>query len=315
VIFRLAKFALLPDSRPGSLRIHSGIHFDSLFAPTYPKFIPSNSMTLRPSRLLRELRAGKNPCTLKFNLNDPRLIEIGGIAGASAVWLCNEHVPNDWINLENQIRAAKLHDMDSIVRVSKGAYSDYVKPLELDATALMIPHVGSAQEAKKIVEMTRFMPLGRRALDGGNTDGKFCQVPLNDYLHHSNTEKLLIFQIESPEALAHVEEIAAVPGFDILLFGPGDYSHLIGKPGQVDAPEVVQARMRVAAAGRKHGKYLMMPGMIAPLKELESEGWRIFNLGADVLSLGAAFQKLTADYRGESATSAVSVYGSSVKDA
>lgn len=207
-------------------------------------------MTLRPSRLLRELNSGKNPCTLKFNFNDPRIIEMAGLSGASAVWLCNEHVPNDWINLENQIRAARLHDMDSIVRVSKGSYSDYIKPFELDATALMVPHVASAQEARKIVEMTRFMPLGRRPLDGGNTDGKFCQIPLKDYLHHSNSQKLLILQIESPEALANIEEIAAVPGFDVLLFGPGDFSHLIGKPGQMDAPEVVEARRIVAAAGK-----------------------------------------------------------------
>lgn len=41
---------------------------------------------------------------------------------------------------------------------------------------------------------------------------------MTEYLKHGNTEKLLILQIESPEALANVEEIAAVPGFDILLF-------------------------------------------------------------------------------------------------
>lgn len=267
-------------------------------------------MKLRPSRLLRELRSGSNPCTLKFNLNDPRIIEMAGLAGASAVWLCNEHVPNDWINLENQVRAAKLHDMDTIVRVSKGSYSDYVKPFEMDATAIMVPHVTTADEALKIVETTRFMPLGRRPMDGGNVDGAFCQIPIADYLKHSNEERLLILQIESPEALAHVEEIAAVPGFDVLLFGPGDFSHLIGKAGQVGAPEVVAARKRVASAAQKHGKYLMMPGMIAPQAELAGEGWRIFNLGADVLSLGSAFNKLVADYRGASATAPAAVYNS-----
>jgi len=265
-------------------------------------------MTLRHSRLLRELNAGQNPCTLKLNLNDPRIVEMAGLAGASAVWLCNEHVPNDWTNLENQVRAAKLHDLDSIVRVSKGSYSDYVKPFEMDATAIMVPHVGTADEARKIVEMTRFMPLGRRPIDGGNIDGGFCQTPVVDYLKHSNTERLLILQIESPEALANVEEIAAVPGFDVLLFGPGDFSHLIGKAGQVGAPEVVAARKRVAAAARKHGKYPMMPGMIAPLAELQEEGWRIFNLGADVLSLGSAFNALVAGYKGAAATSPTAVY-------
>ena len=267
-------------------------------------------MKLRPSRLLRELRAGRNPCTLKLNLNDPRIVEMAGLAGASAVWLCNEHVPNDWTNLENQVRAARLHDLDSIIRVSKGSYSDYVKPFEMDATAIMVPHVTTADEARKVVEMTRFLPLGRRPMDGGNIDGAFCQIPVADYLHHSNTERLLILQIESPEALENVEAIAAVPGFDVLLFGPGDYSHLIGKAGQIGAPEVVAARKRVAAAALRHGKYLMSPGMIAPRAELEAEGWRILNLGADVVSLGSAFNKLVADYQSVAPVAPASAYRS-----
>jgi len=211
-------------------------------------------MKLRSSRILRELRAGKAPTCFKLNLGDPRIIELCGLAGASAVWICNEHVSNDWFNLENQIRAAKLYDVDSIVRVEKGSYSDYVKPFEADATAIMVPHVRTAEEARHIVEMTRFHPLGRRAVDGGNADGRYCQIPTAEYMAHSNSEQLLIFQIESPEALENVEAIAAVPGYEMLLFGPGDFSHQIGKPGQIDAPEVVAARKRVGAAARKEGK-------------------------------------------------------------
>lgn len=246
-------------------------------------------MNLRSSRILRELRAGQRPTCFKLNLGDPRVIELCGLAGASAVWLCNEHVSNDWFNLENQIRAAKLYDVDTIVRVEKGSYSDYVKPFEADATAIMVPHVKTADEARHIVEMTRFHPLGRRAMDGGNPDGRYCQVPLADYMAHSNTERCLIFQIECPVALENVEAIAAVPGYDMLLFGPGDFSHLIGKPGQINAPEVVAARQRVGAAARKHGKYVMTPAMMAPRPVLEAEGYHVFTLGADVLGLGGYF--------------------------
>src|SRR5204863_8755625 len=94
--------------------------------------------------------------------------------------------------------------------------------------------------------------------------GVYCQIPLADYIAHSNSERVLIFQIESPQALENVERIAAVPGFDILLFGPGDFSHLLGKPGQINDPEVVAARKRVGAAAKAHGKFAMSPGMIAP---------------------------------------------------
>ena len=258
-------------------------------------------MKLRSSRILRELRAGKQPTCFKLNLGDPRVIELCGLAGASAVWICNEHVSNDWFNLENQIRAAKLYDVDTIVRVEKGSYSDYVKPFEADATAIMVPHVKTAEEARHIVEMTRFHPLGRRAVDGGNADGRYCQIPVDEYMAHSNAERLLIFQIESPVALENVEAIAAVPGYEMLLFGPGDFSHLIGKPGQVNAPEVVAARQRVGAAARRHGKFAMAPGMMAPRQVFEAEGYGVFTLGADVLGLGEYFKAQMAAYDGAAA--------------
>ena len=253
-------------------------------------------MKLRRSRILHELRLGSFATCIKLNLSDPRIVELCGLAGTSAVWICNEHVGNDWFNLENQIRAAKLYDMDTIVRVEKGSYSDYVKPFEADATAIMVPHVTSAADARKIVEMARFHPLGKRAMDGGNVDGQYCHVPLMDYISHSNTERALIFQIESPEALENVEEIAAVPGFDILLFGPGDFSHLIGKPGEINHPTVVAARKKVAATARKNGKFAMIPGILAARSVLEEEGYQCFNLGADVLGLAEYLQKKVAAF-------------------
>ena len=268
-------------------------------------------MKLRPSRILRELSAGQNPTVLKLNLIDPRIIELAGLAGASAVWLCNEHVPNDWLNLEHQIRAAKLHDLDTIVRVSKGSYSEYVKPFECDATGIMVPHITSADEARSVVDMVRCHPLGRKPLDAGNMDGLFCQVPLAEYAMHCNTEKFVILQIESPEALEKVEEIAAVPGFDCLLFGAGDFSHRIGKLGQATHPEVVAARKRVAAAALKNGKHVAVASLFGQRDQLIEEGTRIFTLGADVIELGNAFRKLVTDFGGGSTSpSTDSVYAS-----
>lgn len=246
------------------------------------------------SRVLRLLREGSCPTVLKINLGDPRVIEIAGICGADAVWLCNEHVPNDWVGLENQIRAARIHEMDTLVRVCRGSYSDYIRPLEAGATGIIVPHVASAAEARQIVDWVRFHPIGRRPLDGGNVDGHFCLVPAREYIRHANEERIVVLQIESPEALQEVEAIAAVPGFDGLMFGPGDFSHRIGRIGELDAPEVVAARRRVAAAARTHGKFAMASGLMAPLPELAVEGYRLFGIGADVLGLAAYVQERLA---------------------
>jgi 4-hydroxy-2-oxoheptanedioate aldolase len=244
-------------------------------------------MKLRSSRVLKLLREGQLPTVLKINLSDPLVIEIAGLSGVDAVWLCTEHVPNDWLGLEGQIRAARVHNIDTLVRVGRGSYSDYIRPFEADATGIIVPHVASEKEARQIVEWVRFHPVGKRALDGGNTDGQYCLVPLGEYITYSNSQRVVILQIESPEALENVEQIAAVPGFDGILFGPGDFSHRIGKAGQIDAPEVVDARKRVAAACRQHGKFAMTAGLIAPLSELVQEGYRVIGIGADVVGLGA----------------------------
>jgi 2-keto-3-deoxy-L-rhamnonate aldolase RhmA len=81
-----------------------------------------------------------------------------------------------------------------------------------------------------------------------------------------------------------------------LLFGPGDFSHLIGRAGQIRDPEVVAARRRVAAAAQAHGKFAMSAGLFEPRSVLEGEGYRVFNLGADVLGLGDYFRAKVADF-------------------
>ena len=79
-------------------------------------------MKTRRSRLLEKLRRGELASLLKINLSDPRVVEIAGLTGADGVWLCTEHVPGDWLNLENQIRAARIHDVDTLVRVGRSIF-------------------------------------------------------------------------------------------------------------------------------------------------------------------------------------------------
>ena len=94
---------------------------------------------MRNSRIRRDLRETGMATCVKLNLGDARVVELAGLAGFSSAWICQEHVPTDWSDVENAVRAGKNHDLDIIVRVSKGAYSDYIKPFECDAAAIMVP--------------------------------------------------------------------------------------------------------------------------------------------------------------------------------
>jgi len=242
-------------------------------------------MKMRPSRVLRRLRAGQLATSAKINSADPRVVEIAASSGFDCVWLCNEHVPTDWLTMENMVRAAKLHDCDAMVRVSRGSYSDYVRPLEMDAAGIMVPHLMSAQQARDVVRMTKFHPVGRRPVDGGNLDGFFCKIDPVAYAEQANRERFVVLQIEDPEPLDELDEIAAVPGYEMLLFGPGDFSHGIGKLGQWECPEVLAARAAVVDAARRHGKFAGTVCAPAQTREMWEMGYQFLNVCADVVGL------------------------------
>ena len=255
-------------------------------------------MEMRPSRVLRQLRGGKLAAVAKFNTADPRVVEIGAASGFDCVWMDNEHTPMDWLCLENMIRAAKIHGVDAMVRVCRGSYSEYVRPLEMDASGIMVPHLMSADEARQVVRITRFHPLGRRPWDGGNLDGFFCKIDPLTYLKDANEQRFVAVQIEDPEPLEMLDEIAAVPGYDMLFFGPGDFSHGIGKATQVQDPEVVSARRAVAAAARKHGKFAGTVCEADDVRQMWEMGYQFLAVCADVIGLvqyfDAAAEKVAA---------------------
>ena len=117
-------------------------------------------MFMRESRVLKKMRAGKVATSIKLNMADPRIAEIAAMCGFDCIWVDMEHVPNDYSVIENVIRAAKNYDTDVLTRVAKGCYSDYIRPLEADSTAIMVPHVMSLKEAREIVYFTKFHPIG-----------------------------------------------------------------------------------------------------------------------------------------------------------
>lgn len=256
---------------------------------------------MRRSRVLARLRAGQLASAVKLNLGDPRVAEIAAASGVDCLWIDLEHVPNDLREIENQIRAAKVYDVDTMVRVPRGSYSDLVYPLEMDATGIMVPHVMSAADARQVVRWTRFHPLGRRPIDGGNADGAYCQIPAAEYVRQANQERFLVVQIEDPEPLAELDEIAQIPGIDVILFGPGDFSHGIGHVGQLDHPQVVAAERRVAEAALRHGKFA---GAVASLDQLAAKfdmGFRFINVGADVLALTEYFGRISRAFQAQAA--------------
>jgi 4-hydroxy-2-oxoheptanedioate aldolase len=209
-----------------------------------------------------------------------------------------EHIANNYSVIENQILSAKAHDTDCLVRVARGSYSDHVRPLELDAAGIMVPHVMNLEDAKQVVRMTRFHPIGRRALDGGNADGAYCMIDAEAYIAQANAERFLMIQIEDPEPMDDLDAICSLEGIDVIFFGPADFSQGIGDPCNFSNPRLLEARRLVAETAIKHGKYAGTVGSPANIKELYGMGYRFISLGADVVGLVNYFREMAAAFQG-----------------
>ena len=253
-------------------------------------------MNMRKSRVLEKLRAGEVVNCFKLNFADGRIAEVAAMHGFDCIWAGMEHIANTWAAVESQIWAAKTHDTDVMVRVSRGSYSDYIKPLELDAAGIIVPHIMSLEDAKSVVRMTRFHPIGRRPVDSGNADTAYCNIDFHDYLRQANEQRFVAVQIEDPEPLDDLDAIAELEGIDILFFGPGDFSQGIGAPGVWDHPKLIETLKLVAKTAQKHGKYAGTVSNIGNLEELIDMGYRFINIGADVLGLNEYCRRIAGDF-------------------
>lgn len=251
---------------------------------------------MRPSRVLRKIRSGKVARVLKVNTPDASVAEVFAQSQPDAIWLCMEHVGCTYAQVEHQIRAAKIYDVDTILRVPRGSYSDYIRGFELDAAGLIVPHVMGAEDATTVRDITKFAPLGRRALDGGNADGGFNRVGLLDYLSQANEERFVCHQIEDPEAVPQIEAIAAIDGVDCLFFGPGDYSVALGIPGQMNHPDIDKVRRVVAKAARDNGKVAATVCAPKDIRDYVDMGYNLLSVGADVVALAQYADKAMAAF-------------------
>ncbi len=237
---------------------------------------------MRNSKVLKIMREGGVAICTKCNLDDPRSAMIGAASGFDCVWIDLEHTPLNIGKVEEFARAVSLFDVDLLTRVRKGCYSDMINPLESDSTGIMIPHLMSLEEAKQIVYYTKFHPIGRRPIDGGNADNLFGIGNMNEYITKANEERFNVVQIEDPEPLKDLEEICKLPGIDMIFFGPADFSQGIGKPLDFSNTQLIKTRELVAKTARKYGKFAGTVGSCENFTELTKLGYNFINITSDV---------------------------------
>ena len=139
----------------------------------------------------------------------------------------------------------------AIVRVAMNNAEWVQAALDSGAAGVQIPQIATVEQAKAAVTMARFHPIGKRGFNSFVRAARYSSEPLADYVTRSNQNTALILQLESAEAVAMADQIAALPGVDAIFVGPYDLSQSMGMPGEVNNPEVLaagQTVMSIAAA-------------------------------------------------------------------
>jgi 2-keto-3-deoxy-L-rhamnonate aldolase RhmA len=147
----------------------------------------------------------------------------------------------------------------------------------------MVPHVQNAKEAKAVVEACLYAPRGHRSAFGSGPALGYAAIPQAEVCTILNTETVLMAMIETPEAVEHADEIAAVEGIDVVHIGASDLSTEMGIPGQYSSERMRAAFEKVAGAARRHGKAMGVGGV---RQDFEFQSWLI-KLGMRYLTGGS----------------------------
>jgi len=245
-------------------------------------------MSTVPNHALRQLRAGK--LAVGVGLRQARTVDVAQImktAGFDWLFIDCEHNSMD-TDMAAQIASAALAiGITPVVRVAGKEHWFSSRMLDNGAQGIVVPHVDSVDEAKRVASACRFPPIGHRSMGGGLQQLGFASVPVGEAAKIVNEETLVVVMLESPQAIARCDEIAAVPGIDALLIGTNDLCFEMGIPGQFNDPRVAEAYTKLIAACKRHGKFAGMGGMYtAELLE------RHINMGVQLILSGSDFSLL-----------------------
>jgi 2-dehydro-3-deoxyglucarate aldolase/4-hydroxy-2-oxoheptanedioate aldolase len=170
-----------------------------------------------------------------------------------------------------------------LVRVPATEYHFMARALDAGAMGLMVPMVETPEQARRIVEFTKYPPAGKRGAAFGVAHDDYTGGDIVAKMRAANDETMIIALIESVQGIENVEAIAAVEGIDVLWLGHFDLTNSQGIPGQFTHPAFLAAVEKLLAAAKKQGKAAgMMAGNVPDAKARLAQGFRCLAYGGDL---------------------------------
>ncbi len=188
-----------------------------------------------------------------LNLGSPVTAEIVGLSGFDWVLLDLEHGAGEPKDILHQLQALQHTAAAPVVRVESVAKERIHRVLDVGAEGVMCPRIKTVEDARNAVSGMHYPPKGVRGVAKMVRATGFGKH-FDTYVKDAQENILGIIQIETIEALNHLDDIAKLGGVDVLFIGPADLTMALGIYGQLDHPKFKEAVNRITSAARKAGK-------------------------------------------------------------
>ena len=243
----------------------------------------------------------RNPALERMRAGDVALGMVVRLGRSGDIARIAKSTGHDFVFIDSQHSLFSLETIGHITQTALGCgvtpivrtrgWDDPDTSLMLDngVLGIVIPDVSTAEQARAAVDTCKFPPIGKRSVSGGYPMFDFRAVPLKETVPELNDKTLVICMIETVEGLANIEEIAAVPGVDVLHIGCNDLLMNMGHPGAFGSPEIMAAMERIIAAANKNGKFAGLGGDRDPERQAHfiRQGVKFVTTQTDIAMLAA----------------------------
>tara|TARA_B100001287_G_C22685698_1_gene533445 strand:- start:5608 stop:6375 length:768 start_codon:yes stop_codon:yes gene_type:complete len=208
--------------------------------------------------------------------------EIMSSSGLDFIILDQEHGPINFETAQNACSACELHNTSPLMRIGDINKPFIQNALDIGVHGIQIPNIETKEDAKKVVEYSKYPPQGDRGLSPFTRAGLFDGKNSSELTSQANENTLVVLNIEGKGAVNNLDDILEVEGFDTIFVGLFDLSKSLGIPGEVNSSEVIKTLEKIIKKTIEAGKTV---GTIATSHEtLET-----------FLSLGATYLVYSVD--------------------
>ena len=156
--------------------------------------------------------------------SDPNIYCAMADAGFDFLWIEMQHSPLSFSEVARMIWACKDAPAIPFIRVPDATEGDIQKAVDIGALGIIVPMVATVEEAEAAVRYAKYPPIGRRSQGGG----QYRALWGKDYRPTANDNIMIVVMIETPDGIEIADQIAAVPGIDVVFAASGDIGSFTG---------------------------------------------------------------------------------------